>query len=323
MTQLDVRIRPFAATDADYDALVTIDTQAWPGEPVSKHAVQHEDHTWDPAYLFTRLIAEVEGQPVAYAQYSATPWAYEPDKYFIKIMVLPAYQTQGLGTLLYDRVDAELRARGATRVTATTRADQPRAIRFLERRGFAVVIRELESRLEVATFDPQPFQALLDRLASSGITMHSLRDMQRRDPEWIRKWWELEWTIIPDMPTSETFTPETLAEFEAALASPQIDLDAAFVAIDAATDRWVGLSSVLIYPEDPHTLYVGNTGVIRAYRRRGIALALKIRTIEWARGSGAQVIIGENEAHNPMYQLNLKLGFRYSHAWLGFEKQRS
>jgi GNAT superfamily N-acetyltransferase len=148
--------------------------------------------------------------------------------------------------------------------------------------------------------------------------MHTL---QGEDPRWLARWWALKEALMRDVPTSEAFTPETLEEFSVSLESPQLDLNAVFVAIDTASSEWIGLSSVVLYPESPEVLYVGLTGVLPAYRRRGIALALKVHTLLFAQSYGAQVIVGENEENNPMYALNLKLGFKPSVAWLGYEKQ--
>ncbi|GAB4216567.1 MAG: GNAT family N-acetyltransferase [Roseiflexaceae bacterium] len=315
-----LHIRPFVACDADYNTLAAINSQAWPGEPVSKQGLQHDDQTWDQRYLLERLIVEHKRGPIAYAQYSETPWAYQPDKYFVKIVVLPDQQRQGVGALLYDRIFALLAQRGARLLTATAREDQQHAVGFLERRGFRQAIRELESRLDLAAFDPAPFQPALERVRQSGIAIASMREMQAADPDWLHKWWQLSELIVRDIPTSEAFTPVTLEAFAQELASPNQRLDAVFVAVDTSSGEWAGLSGLCVYPEDPTTLSVGTTGVLRSYRRRGIALALKVAAITWAQRHSALVILGENEEHNPMYLLNQTLGFRYTHAWLGFEK---
>jgi predicted GNAT family acetyltransferase len=52
------------------------------------------------------------------------------------------------------------------------------------------------------------------------------------------------------------------------------------------------------------------TGVKRAYRRKGIATALKLRTVAFAQVQGAHLLMTSNNSANPMYQLNLKLGFQ-------------
>ena len=53
------------------------------------------------------------------------------------------------------------------------------------------------------------------------------------------------------------------------------------------------------------------TGVKRAWRRRGIAGALKRRQIIWAKENGYERLATQNEARNePIRKLNTRLGYR-------------
>ena len=71
----------------------------------------------------------------------------------------------------------------------------------------------------------------------------------------------------------------------------------------------------------PELLEQGITGVRRAYRRMGLATALKLRTLDYAKAHGAKFIRTDNEENNPMYQLNLDLGFRPKPGFLVYEKE--
>ena len=62
------------------------------------------------------------------------------------------------------------------------------------------------------------------------------------------------------------------------------------------------------------------TGVVRSHRRRGIAKALKVLAIDYAHRQGYQLIKTDNEEHNPMFQINLALGFQPEPAILFFQK---
>lgn len=65
----------------------------------------------------------------------------------------------------------------------------------------------------------------------------------------------------------------------------------------------------------------GATGVRRAYRRRGIAMALKIRNIRWAMERGYPRIKTWNAAHNrSMLGINEALGFLKQPAWIEYRK---
>ena len=58
----------------------------------------------------------------------------------------------------------------------------------------------------------------------------------------------------------------------------------------------------------------------RSHRRRGIGTALKIKAMEFADRVGATIIDTMNEENNPMYQLNIEMGFKEITAALTFEK---
>jgi hypothetical protein len=70
----------------------------------------------------------------------------------------------------------------------------------------------------------------------------------------------------------------------------------------------------------PHGLFAGITGVIRSHRRRRIATALKLCSIRYAQENGFTTIYTDNEENNPMFQLNLELGFKPLPAWTFYEK---
>src|SRR5262249_28262313 len=66
------------------------------------------------------------------------------------------------------------------------------------------------------------------------------------------------------------------------------------------------------------------TGVLREYRRRGIAMALKLRAILYAKSAGYSRIKTWNEQGNrPMLSINEALGFIKQPAWIAFAKKLS
>jgi GNAT superfamily N-acetyltransferase len=73
---------------------------------------------------------------------------------------------------------------------------------------------------------------------------------------------------------------------------------------------------------EPEKLYQGVTGVLREYRRRGIATALKVKTIEYARNHGYRFIVTQNASVNAeMLALNEKLGFKRSVGIITMERK--
>jgi mycothiol synthase len=81
----------------------------------------------------------------------------------------------------------------------------------------------------------------------------------------------------------------------------------------------IGQSALMRDAHDELLLRTGLTGVHKAYRRRGIATAMKMRAIEYAStlprsGQGLRIQTG-NAKENPMLTLNLQLGFVPQPAW--------
>ena len=87
-----------------------------------------------------------------------------------------------------------------------------------------------------------------------------------------------------------------------------------------AAQQYIGMSVVNIMPTRPDTLYAGITGVIGSHRRRRIATMLKVKSASYAQTHGYRYIYTDNEENNPMYKLNLQLGFDPLPAWVYFEK---
>jgi GNAT superfamily N-acetyltransferase len=102
-----------------------------------------------------------------------------------------------------------------------------------------------------------------------------------------------------------------LAEFRARdVDRPSIPKDAFFVAVDTASGRVVGYASLVLLPGSTTTAYHDMTAVLRSFRGRGIARALKHATIDWAVRNGLTTLeTGNDEANGPMRAVNARLGY--------------
>jgi GNAT superfamily N-acetyltransferase len=91
--------------------------------------------------------------------------------------------------------------------------------------------------------------------------------------------------------------------------------------IAKAGDSYVGQSNLIRSEELSDVLYTEFTGVRREHRGRGIAMALKLRAIDYAKRHGYREIRTWNSSLNaPMLGINVKLGFVKQPLWITFGK---
>lgn len=66
----------------------------------------------------------------------------------------------------------------------------------------------------------------------------------------------------------------------------------------------------------------GYTGVLPAYRNQGIAKAMKLRVLQWAKAQGYTAVRAWSDSRNKvMIRVNRHLGFVIQPAFLWMEKQ--
>ena len=313
-------IRPFEYTDADYEAFAAMERAIWPGYPDTVEEWRHRDGTRDTGVLFCRYLVEVDGTVVGSGLCCDTWWSKMPGKYYVSCDVHPEFRHQGIGTALYDQLTDLLAEHEAMTLVARTREDQAGGLRFLSKRGFKQVMRSPISHLDVVGFDAGRFADTVLQVAERGIEIVPLARVAAADPEWKHKLWALTCELYLDVPSRDPLTRQTFESFEErSLGAPGFNAEAHFVALDG--DQWVGTSSLWMPQGEPDKLYTGLTGVVRSHRRQGIATAIKVRGIAFARQVGAKIIQTDNEENNPMYGLNLRLGFEPQPAWLDFQKE--
>lgn len=314
-----LHIRPFERSQNRYEQVVQLHNAVWPDRPATVAEWVHFEKTADPACLYRELTAYAGDELVGYL-FFCEPWWWErtPGMFFMEALVHPKRQRQGIGRALYDAMLEELSPRPIKLLHAKSREDQANGVGFLKRLGFSQTMRYPRSQLALEAFDPSTFDGLYRKLDQQGVRIRTLLQLQASDPDWKHKLYELIWQIDQDVPSSGQRRKPTLEEFERRfLDNPRREPRANFIATDG--EQYVGFSN--LWPnEDASKLNTGLSGVVRGHRRRGICTALKVRGFQFAKASGAKVIETENEENNPMYQLNLQLGFQPKPAWLDFKR---
>lgn len=311
-------IRPFNNSDQDYANYVALSNTVYARYPTTVAARQREDEKREPKYKFGRFVAEQDGVYVAHATYSQMKWAYDPHRFTLSVAVDPDHRRQGIGAALYRHLLQKIAPFAPTKLKSWTFEDEPDAIHFLARRGFAQQMRFPCSRLKVASFDPEPFAWAAARASADGIRLTTLAAWGDTEAH-FRQMYDFDVMMTHDIPTPDPITPVPFEKWAEWRDEPNYAPDQAFLALDGETI--VGMSILAPALAQKERLYQWLTGTHRDYRRRGIATALKVMGIRMAQRKGYTEILTDNEENNPMYQINLKLGFQSQPAELSFAKE--
>jgi GNAT superfamily N-acetyltransferase len=273
-------------------------------------------------YLLKRYVYQnTHGTILGFGEIAHSLEAFHPQKFWLYIYVDPNYQNQGIGSYIYNSLIEELRLLDAILVSSAAKEDLPKHVAFLEKRGFEEVLRAWESRLDLNTFDGAPFKQYTEKVAKDGVVIITLaEERSNKNPNFMKQLHDLVQHVSSDMPQSQPFTPVPYEQWEALeMKNPDLIPEAYMIAKDK--DELVGLSVLWSGKPEPNSLYQGNTGVRRDYRGRGIAFAMKLRVIEYAKNHGYVKLKTWNASNNAaMLNINVKLGFKRQVGWITFEK---
>ena len=156
-------------------------------------------------------------------------------------------------------------------------------------------------------------------VAEQGIEIRSVVEL-KTDPDRARKLYELGCAIAQDIPSSEPSVRDSFEEFQKVWQRSIRVQDAWSVALGQG--EYVGMTEFWSNQTDPGLSQIGVTGVLRPHRRRGIAIALKLRGIEFAQERGIRELRTWNASDNAgILEANRRLGFVRRPAYIAYVKE--
>jgi GNAT superfamily N-acetyltransferase len=275
--------------------------------PVSVDQVRSFFQYNPPGRTQLRLVAADENDKVA--GYSGLIHeASAPVGHFITwVIVDPAFRRRGTGSALWDAMLSGLKGKTAIRLEADVSDNDPVGLGFAQRRGFSIHHHIFRSNLSLTTFDEAPYLPMITALKAQGICFCSLADFPDT-PETRHKLYDLNAINELDIPNhGGNFS--SYSEFKKyVFGAPWFRREGQLLAVDG--DRWVGLAAVRLAPET-QIAYNLHTGILRLYRGRKIAQALKIMAVCYARQHAAQSIVTDNDSLNAaILTINRKMGYQ-------------
>lgn len=294
--------------DQDFEALVGIRNRINP-EPIT--ANQMRDFAASNranSNTYEIWVAEADDRILAYgilAQGDDLP----PGWWYMRVQTDPDQNGQGAATALYNHLESIAREGGAVEIESQVRGDDDAAFAWAEHRGFRSDRLRTESVLDLTTFDGSRFAGAVEKTAATGLRFEMHYPGLPQSDEFLLRMYDLHAETFPEVPAFvppfppfETWVKEWRGEGR--VNQPVF----AIFACDG--DRIVGESSLSLPELADAAAYTIYTAVRKAYRGRGLALALKLLTIEAAKARGVTRMRTNNDPDNPaMLAVNAKLGY--------------
>lgn len=300
--------RPASLDDAALAAdLMTAANPAMAQDPiVTAYRWQHPREGW----AIGRLIAELDGRPIAYLGWRHAPWDQRPERLCEVDVWLDQDQNEAeLLTSLWRRVGADAEADGARILEAHAVEDEHEVLGALERLGYGRDRTEKVWALDLGAHGSRLLgEAKVAQAQARGAGIEMVTLAAWRDPELLRKLHALNSLTELDVPTTFPLLPETYEDFVERTNSPDRPHDRVWIARDG--DRPVAMS-YLRFPPVRGDVWTGYTCSHPDYRGRGLARAVKLQTLAQAIELGIPVVLTDNDSENaPMLHINETLGYQ-------------
>lgn len=159
-------------------------------------------------------------------------------------------------------------------------------------------------RLDLSGFNELPFLPSISRCETEGLAFRSLRELGDTSSN-RSALYELNKLCSKDIPGRGEFF--SFEEFCGRRFGERYDPDGVILALDS--ESWVGLCATSDWSRSGFA-FNEMTGVVRSHRRRGIALALKVLGVRFARTLGVSAVRTVHDAENhAAIAMNRRLGY--------------
>jgi GNAT superfamily N-acetyltransferase len=279
--------------ERDAAAVVALRREVAPNEVVSVASWIHAVDSIPGRAEQRRWVAEVDGAVVANGWALRNFFSEGSTAVMCSVNVAPAHRRRGIGNALFELVE-EHAAWLAGESLTTTFHENDQGVAFAAGHGFR------EARAETdAVLDPRA----VTELPRADV---DLRPVSAVDP---RLAYEVDIEATRDMPSLERIDLMPYDEWVGfVLENPLFAADGSFVALVDGVAAALSLVIADVASGRSHNMF---TGTLRAYRGRGLALAVKLASIRWAREHGITSMSTHNDETNaPMLAVNRRLGYR-------------
>jgi len=178
---------------------------------------------------------------------------------------------------------------------------------FYTKNGFEISLLEYISELNLDKFFIDAFESSVSRFKKSAYVISNLQELKKLNADWETKMFDLWKRIEQDVP-SDLVLDLDFDLWKSSIFCPWFKEEDVYIVVDG--DKWVALSTYARSLRSNDKISTDLTGVLPEYRRQGICSAVKIHALKDLKKKGFKAVLTGNEENNPMFQINLMLGFK-------------
>jgi len=233
---------------------------------------------------------------------------------FFTLNIDPKYNNEDNRQLLYYRMLDEIKEFHSNKIFTSVYDHQNYYSnqKFFIENGFKLVQTNREYSCDIRKLDTKKYYPLIKKLELEGIEFYDSKDQMLDFKNHFKKLEELEWIIDQDIPIPDGIKHTRMPFKQWEKVCLDFYNNSYGVDIVAVKDgQYIGSTYLAVYPKsEPKKAWTDHLGVIKEFRRIGLATALKIKAIESLLNKGITEVRTDNEENNPMYKINVALGFK-------------
>ena len=251
----------------DNSGLINKETLKWHEKKSSKDTIMHRVGVITP-----------DGKIVGFGMGVSGPWdpILKQGEFEITVQVDKEWRNKGIGSMLFEEIIQFAVDNGGFVFQCGVRETEIADLAWLQKRGFQKKLHTFESHLDFSSSKATQYAGVLNDIESSGVRFTSFAEYPQ-DDAWLQRFFNFWWELAKDAPGMDGKEQPDFnvlkKQFE------NIDREGFVLAVDG--DRWIAMS--IIIKESDEIYYNSLTGVHRDYRGKGLALAVKIKALEYAK----------------------------------------
>jgi mycothiol synthase len=307
-----IKIKKFTSSDIEFNEIARVSNL------VNHDSIDHPDddkHEWnnrDKSLISDRLLLYSDTILIGILFYGQGR-AENSKTCFFNIILDPHFNDNDYREFLYQEMLNKIKIFDCNKLFSDLydHSNYKNYKKLLIKHKFKLVQTNREYICDIRQINTASYQPLIQKLESEGIKFYDSRDEMQDFKDHFKKLEELEWLIDQDVPISDGIK-HTRTSFKRWEKNCKDFYDNYYgVCIVAIKDgQYIGSTDIGVFPKaEPYKGWTGTLGVVRGFRRKGIATALKIKSIEVLLKKGIKHLRTDNEENNPMYKINVVLGF--------------